>query len=89
MPLVAFSTGTASDGAPVNPQECTTPWRDSIALNGLTGDHIRASYHILFPCLLFQLEFPTLLAKREIIANALCFFQRCHFLDKAQAHIQM
>ena len=35
--------------------------------------YIRTTYHILFPCLLFQIEFPTLLAKREIIANAFVF----------------
>ena len=34
---------------------------------------IRATCHLLFPCLLFQFEFPTLLAKREIIANAVCY----------------
>ena len=34
---------------------------------------IRATCHLLFPCLLFQFEFPTLLAKREIIANAVYY----------------
>ena len=35
-----------------------------------TEVRIRAACHILFPCLLFPNEFPRLLAKREIIANA-------------------
>lgn len=30
----------------------------------------RSIRHILFSCLLYLIEFPTLLAKREIIANA-------------------
>ena len=34
---------------------------------------IRATCHILLSCFLFQIEFPRLLAKREIIANAYVF----------------
>ena len=34
---------------------------------------IRLTCHLLFTCLLYQLEFPTLLAMREIIANAFFF----------------
>ena len=32
---------------------------------------LKATCHLLFLCLLYQFEFPRLLAKREIIANAL------------------
>ncbi len=41
-----------------------------------TEVRIRAACHILFPCLLFQNEFPRLLAKREIIANAYNFTKK-------------
>ena len=37
-------------------------------------NHYKSTCHILFSCLLYQLEFPTLLAMREIIANA--FFNK-------------
>ena len=45
---------------------------------------IRATCHILFSCFLFQIEFPTLLAKREIIANAFVFTHNVlgYFLSK-------
>jgi len=37
----------------------------------LFGTPLRLTCHLLFPCLLYQSEFPTLfLAMREIIANA-------------------
>ena len=80
MPLIAFSTGRPRNGAP----------ESSIRMHhALSRVHrclrkpeatIRATCHILFSCFLFQIEFPRLLAKREIIANA--YFLPTKFLGQ-------
>ena len=47
---------------------------------------IRLACHLLFPCFLYQSEFPTLLAMREIIASAIC---QSGFLPELTAKIQI
>ena len=47
---------------------------------------IRLACHLLFPCFLYQSEFPTLLAMREIIASAIC---QSGFLPEPAAKLQI
>ena len=72
MPLIAFSTGRPRNGAPENSKNAPRLKRVH-RLSNFPEATIRATCHILFSCFLFQIEFPRLLAKREIIANAFVF----------------
>ena len=72
MPLIAFSTGRPRNGAPENSKNAPRLKRVH-RLSNFPEATIRATCHILFSCFLFQIEFPRLLAKREIIANAYVF----------------
>ena len=58
--LIAFSTGRRRMEPQVNYKNASRPMAYSIALlidKGASYIHIRATYHILFPCLLFQMSF--------------------------------
>ena len=54
--------------------------------NGSRRTDIQLTCHLLFPCLLYQSEFPTLLAMREIIASAIC---QSGFLPEPRAKLQI
>ena len=72
MPLIAFSTGRPRNGAPESHKNASRLMAHA-SLIEIAEATIRATCHILFSCFLFQIEFPRLLAKREIIANAFVF----------------
>ena len=92
MPLIAFSTGRPRNGAPEKSKNAPRPMAYASLIDFSRGYNTSHLSHIIFVLFIPYIEFPRLLAKREIIANALFLptmsFGNCPERQKSTAKLK-